>query len=242
MGSLSTAGVVTTTTVPSVHMTGDNDLATGPHPLTITTDDAVVLEAQWAPPVHKGDPLAAVVLAHPHPAHGGNMTSLVTSELFRSLPDHRCAVLRFNFRGVGESTGEHGGGEPERLDVSAAVAAMDGLVGDVPLVLAGWSFGADVSLAVVDDAITGWFAVAPPLRILAAEQLLAAHDQRPKHLAIPENDEFNPPEQCAPKVADWHNTTLEVVAGADHYLVGRTAKLTDALVGFAESLTWRNQS
>ncbi len=119
---------------------------------------------------------------------------------------------------------------------------MDGLVGDVPLVLAGWSFGADVSLAVVDDAITGWFAVAPPLRILSAEQLLAAHDQRPKHLAVPEHDEFNPPERCAPKVADWHNTTVEVMAGADHYLVGRTAKLTESLVGFAASLSWRNRA
>lgn len=223
-------------------MTADKDLTTGPRPLTIATDDGVALEAQWAPCDDGGDPLAAVVLAHPHPAHGGDMTSLVTSELFRSLPTQRCSVLRFNFRGVGASTGEHGGGEPERLDVSAAMAAMEGLVGDVPLVLAGWSFGADVSLAVVDDAITGWFAVAPPLRILSAEQLLAAHDQRPKHLAVPEHDEFNPPERCAPKVADWHNTTVEVVAGADHYLVGRTAKLTESLVGFAASLNWRNQA
>lgn len=241
MGSLSTAGVVTAMTVPSVDMTGDHDVTPGPHLLTLTTDDGVCLEAQWASSASDGDPVAAVVLAHPHPAHGGNMTSLVTSELFGSLPQRRCAVLRFNFRGVGASTGEHGGGEPERLDVSAAVAAMADLAGDVPLVLAGWSFGADVSLAVVDPAVTGWFAIAPPLRILTTEQLLAAHDQRPKHLAIPEHDEFNPPETCAPKVADWHNTTVEVMAGADHYLVGRTGKLTDALVGFAESLSWRNQ-
>jgi uncharacterized protein len=241
MGSLSAAGLVTVMTVPSVDMTGDNDLALGPHALTLTTDDGESLEAQWTPPAGNEAPVTAVVLAHPHPAHGGNMTSLVTSELFRTLPERGCAVLRFNFRGVGASTGEHGGGEPERLDVAAAVAAMAGLFPDVPLVMAGWSFGADVSLAVVDPAITGWFAVAPPLRILAADQLLAAHDQRPKHLAVPEHDEFNPPERCAPKVADWHNTTLDVVPGADHFLVGRTGQLTDALVGFAESLSWRNQ-
>ncbi len=228
-------------TVPSVDMTGDHDLIPGPHLLTLTTDDGLSLEAQWAPPASDGDPVAAVVLAHPHPAHGGNMTSLVTSELFGSLPGRRCAVLRFNFRGVGESTGDHGGGEPERSDVSAAVAAMAELNPGMPLVVAGWSFGADVSLAVDDAAITGWFAVAPPLRVLTTEQLVAAQDQRPKHLAIPEHDEFNPPETCAPKVADWHNTTLEVMAGADHYLVGKTGKLTDALVGFAESLSWRNQ-
>jgi uncharacterized protein len=257
MGSLSAAGVVTVMTVPSVHMTGDNDPTADSHALTLHTDDGVDLEAQWTPPSGGERPVAVVVLAHPHPAHGGNMTSLVTSELFRALPARGCGALRFNFRGVGASTGKHGGGEPERLDVAAAVAAAADLAiiaggtgntgdtgdtGDVALVVAGWSFGADVSLAVVDPAITGWFAVAPPLRILTTGQLLAAHDQRPKHLAVPENDEFNPPERCAPKVADWHHTTVEVIAGADHYLVGRTARLTDSLVGFAESLSWRNQA
>lgn len=164
------------------------------------------------------------------------MRSLVTSELFRALPDRGLDVLRFNFRGVGASGGHHEGGMAERDDVAAAVAFAAAMSPDAPLVLSGWSFGADVSLAVVDEAIAGWFAVAPPLRVLAADALVAAGDPRPKVLAVPEHDEFNPPDRCAPKVAGWTNTTLEVVAGADHFLVGRTGVLVDALVAFAGTL------
>lgn len=212
-------------------------MAGDPGPATLTTTDGITLEAEWAPATGSGDvPLAAVVLAHPHPAHGGDMRSLVTSELFRSLPDRGLDVLRFNFRGVGASSGHHEGGMAERADVAAAVAFAAATSPDVPLVLSGWSFGADVSLAVTDEAIAGWFAVAPPLRVLAADTLVAAGDPRPKVLAVPEHDEFNPPDRCVPIVAGWTNTTLEVVAGADHFLVGRTGVLVDALVAFAGDL------
>jgi len=211
--------------------------------LTLTTADGVALEAEWAtlPPSASG-PLAVVVLAHPHPAHGGDMRSLVTSELFRALPGRGVATLRFNFRGVGASGGHHEGGMAERADVAAAVAAAAGAAPDVPLVLSGWSFGADVSLAVVDPAVDGWFAVAPPLRILPGDAYLAADDPRPKVLAVPEHDEFNPPERCAPKVASWTNTTLEVVTGADHFLVGRTGHLVDQLVAFVHGLAGSDAS
>jgi len=164
------------------------------------------------------------------------MRSLVTSELFRTLPGRGVATLRFNFRGVGASSGQHEGGMAERADVAAAVSAAAAEAPGVPLVLSGWSFGADVSLGVVDAAVSGWFAVAPPLRILPSDAYLAGDDPRPKVLAVPEHDEFNPPDRCGPRVASWTNTTLEVIPGADHFLVGRTAALTDLLIGFAASL------
>jgi alpha/beta superfamily hydrolase len=228
-------------------------MARDPGPLALTTTDGITLEAEWAPatptPVGEvgevGDgragavtsgPPAVVVLAHPHPAHGGNMRSLVTSELFRTLPERGIPTLRFNFRGVGSSGGHHEGGVAERADVAAAVAAAAAEEPDLPLVLSGWSFGADVSLAVVDPAVDGWFAVAPPLRILPSDAYLAAADPRPKVLAVPEHDEFNPPARCGPKVAAWRATTVEVIAGADHFLVGRTAALADLLVAFAADL------
>lgn len=165
------------------------------------------------------------------------MRSLVTSELFRTLPDRGLATLRFNFRGVGSSEGHHEGGMAERADVTAAVAAAAAEAPGLPLVLSGWSFGADVSLAVVDPAVAGWFAVAPPLRVLPADAYVAADDPRPKVLAVPEHDEFNPPERCGPKVATWRSTSMEVIAGADHFLVGRTAALVDLLLAFATDLS-----
>lgn len=202
-------------------------------PLRLVTSDGIELEAEARVPAA---PTAAVVLAHPHPAHGGSMRSLVTSELFRELPAHGLAALRFNFRGVGASGGEHGGGRPERDDVLAAVHAWHERFPGLPLVLSGWSFGADVSASITDPAIAGWVLVAPPLRVLPADELAAGRDPRPKLLVVPEHDQFRPPDGAREQTADWVATTLEVIPGADHFLAGRTARAAELLVAFASTL------
>lgn len=202
-------------------------------PLTCRTSDGLDLEAEVAVP---GAARGAVVLAHPHPLHGGSMRSLVTSELFRALPAAGIAALRFNFRGVEGSEGTHGGGTAERHDVVAAIDRLTAETEATPLVLAGWSFGGDVSASVVDERLAGWFLIAPTLRILPADQLVVAHDARPKHLAVPEHDAFRPPDSARAATADWVNTTVEVVAGADHFLVGRTGQVAASLVAFVESV------
>lgn len=199
----------------------------------LTTADGLVLEAELCVP-HR--PVAAIVLAHPHPAQGGSMRSLVTSELFRTLPGRGLAALRFNFRGVEGSEGVHGDGADERLDLVAAVDAVDAELTALPIVVAGWSFGADVSLSVVDRRIDGWFAIAPPLRVLPLADLLAGTDPRPKVLAVPEHDQFCPPDAAAAATSDWTNTEIVIVPGADHFLVGRTDVLTERLVTFATHL------
>ena len=238
IGVLSAVGPFTVPTVPCEAVDGDIANSSQSPPdvldLRIETDDGILLEAELALPDR---PAAGVVLAHPHPAHGGSMRSLVTSELFAALPAAGIAVLRFNFRGVEGSGGEHGGGEPERSDVRAAVHTMAGRVPNVALVVSGWSFGADVSLAIDDPAIDGWFAIAPPLRILTPDLLVAAADPRPKVLAVPEHDQFNPPQSCAAAITGWANTRMEVVAGGDHFLVGRTRLVADWLATFATGLS-----
>ena len=206
----------------------------GPTPTTLTTADGLTLEAQWAVPAQ---PRARVVIAHPHPQHGGNMHSLVVSTLFTHLVDSGCAVLRFNFRGVGRSEGEHDFGEGEQLDVQAAVDALATVGnGQGPLVLAGWSFGADLALTCDAPELAGWFLVAPPLRVLSADRFKAAPDPRPKWLAVPERDQFNPPDQAQATVDDWPNAEVHPVGGADHFLVGRTNKLNEMIDEFLADL------
>jgi alpha/beta superfamily hydrolase len=205
--------------------------------LTLTTADGVQLEAE-ATIADGVDLRGAVVLAHPHPLHGGSMASLVTSELFRTLPGEGLAVLRFNFRGVGASTGTHDHGVGERLDIEAAIDALAGLTPARPLVLCGWSFGADVSLTVTDPRLAGWVLIAPPLRIRpAADYEAVGHDARPKLLIVPEHDEFRSPASATEETADWTATTVETVPGADHFLVGRTHVATRLVSTFAASLT-----
>ena len=165
------------------------------------------------------------------------MTALVTGALFKALSDSGLAVLRFNFRGVGASEGSHDEGRGERLDVLAAIDALTGeLPDEMPLLLAGWSFGADVALAVDHPAVAGWFAVAAPLRVVPPTEMAAADDPRPKVFAVAQHDQFRPPESLDEIVAGWPNTRAEVVAGADHFLVGRTDVVERLAVDFAGEL------
>jgi alpha/beta superfamily hydrolase len=214
-------------------MSDDSTSAAAIRAVTCTTADGLALEAELAVP---SNPAGAVVLAHPHPQQGGSMRSLVTSELFRSLPTSGIAALRFNFRGVEGSEGAYGGGVDERHDIVAAIDQLRAATSAEPLVLTGWSFGADVSATVTDERLAAWFLIAPPLRVLPAEAFAIAHDQRPKHLAVPEHDMFRPPDSARQATAHWVNTTIEVVAGADHFLVGRTAKVATSLSQFVERL------
>ena len=193
-------------------------------PVQLHTADGLTLEGELRVP---DGARAGAVLAHPHPLHGGNMRSIVIGALFAGLPAAGVAALRFNFRGVGASEGTHDEGRGERLDVVAALDTLAGTVGapGLPLVLAGWSFGADTSLAVDDERHAGWFAVAPPLR--HTDDVAAANDPRPKLLVVPARDQFRAPESAREVVASWTNTELTVVPGADHFLVGRTDRVVE---------------
>jgi len=203
-------------------------------PVRLKTSDGLTLEGELAVP---DDARAAAVLAHPHPQFGGNMRSIVIGALFEALPAAGVAALRFNFRGVEGSEGSYDDGHAERNDIVAAVDLLHPITEGLPLLLAGWSFGADTSLAVDDERATAWFAVAPPLR--RPDELVAAHDTRPKLLAIPEHDQFRSPDSAAPIVRDWDNTETRIVRGADHFLVGRTDKAAELCLEFLDGLSIR---
>jgi alpha/beta superfamily hydrolase len=199
--------------------------------MTLTTPDGVTLEAERAP-ARGGPTRAGMVLCHPHPRYGGTMRSIVISALFSALPDDGIECLRFNFRGVEGSGGDHEDGDGERIDVVTAVETLAaGLPGGVPLVLAGWSFGADMALSVHDPRVGAWLAIACPLH-LARDLDIVAADPRPKLLALAEHDEIRSPEEIRADVAGWTNTTIEVVRGASHFFVGATDRLVTLTVDY----------
>ncbi len=152
------------------------------------------------------------------------MRSLVISELFAALPALGISCLRFNFRGVGESDGTHDTGDAERLDVLAAAEAFADE--SSPLVILGWSFGADVTLSIDRSNVAGWIAIAPPLRY-GTDFATVGADLRPKLVVLAAHDEFRPAGEVAAITAGWTATTTETVAGASHFFVGRTDRLVD---------------
>ena len=90
------------------------------------------------------DPLFAAVVCHPHPLYGGTMHNKVVYRLARGLRRAGAVVLRFNFRGVGASEGEHANVIGEIEDARAALAWLRARYPAIPFALAGFSFGARV--------------------------------------------------------------------------------------------------
>ena len=93
-------------------------------------------------------PRGIALVCHPHPLFGGTNTNKVTQTLARTLARLGYVALRPNFRGVGESAGKHDDGRGESADMLVVLAAAKRRFGDLPVALAGFSFGADVQTRV----------------------------------------------------------------------------------------------
>lgn len=111
------------------------------------------------------------VIAHPHPLYGGTLDNKVVYMLARGALDAGAATLRFNFRGVGSSEGVHDEGEGEGDDLLKVVAHARAGWPDLPLAVAGFSFGAFVALSKAREAgARGVLTVAPPLMYVGTGQ------------------------------------------------------------------------
>lgn len=113
----------------------------------------------------KGEPVGAAVVCHPHPLGGGTMHNKVVYRAAAGLNDAGLVTLRFNFRGVGNSTGEHDDGDSERQDVRDAIDYMSGEFPELGMMLAGFSFGSRVGTEVGmnDDRINRLVSIGTPV-------------------------------------------------------------------------------
>jgi alpha/beta superfamily hydrolase len=165
------------------------------------------------------------VVCHPHPLYGGTRNDAVVAALSRALVQTGHRVLRFDFRGTGGSDGEQTSGRAERDDLRAAIEAVE--PGDGPLVVAGYSFGADIALSVDHPALARWIVVAPPLAIIDVDAMAAPTDPRPVHLLVGGHDQFKPADELTNAVATWSAADVHVFETADHFFGGYHGEITD---------------
>lgn len=107
---------------------------------------------------------ATAVLCHPHPQHGGTMRNKVVTIMERSLRELGLSTVRFNFRGVGESSGEFADGEGETEDLLAIIDWVRRVRPDDDLWLGGFSFGSYIALKASQDLpVRQLISIAPPV-------------------------------------------------------------------------------
>ena len=177
-------------------------------------------------------PRAAVVFGHPHPMHGGTMHTKAVYQGAKGLGRIGCAVLRFNFRGVGSSEGEFDQGEGEMADFRAALDFMAARYPGVPLWAAGFSFGSWVACetGADDPRVSVLIGIAPPVKRegYTWERTLAS--DKPKFFVQGDMDEL-----CALKdlwafYGKLHEPKeLVVIDGARHLFEGKTKEVGEAL-------------
>ena len=98
-----------------------------------------------------GEPKGVALVCHPHPLGQGTMHNKVVYRAAAGLLEAGLVTVRFNFRGVGASSGEHDDGDGEKTDVRDALNYLTGNYPNLPVTLAGFSFGSRVGTEVALD-------------------------------------------------------------------------------------------
>lgn len=185
---------------------------------------AGTLEAVWWP--QTAAPAVAAVVCHPHPLHGGTMDNKVVTTLARACRDAGWPVLRFNFRGVGGSQGQHDNGRGEVDDLLAALDWLQ-VQGVRAVWLGGFSFGAWVCAAAqarwpAGLALRQLVLVAPPVHYdgFAAVRLPAG-----SRVLLGDADEVVDPAAMAAWARAQAGVQLVVFSGVSHFFHGQLTVL-----------------
>lgn len=173
------------------------------------------------------------VICHPHPLYGGEMRNNVVEALVDGFRAAGFATLRFNFRGVGDSGGEHDQGNAEQDDVKSAVTYLLSRQAVKTVVVAGYSFGSFVGLkaGAADPRVHKLVGVALP--VASRDASFMASVTKPKLLITGDRDSHAPLDRIHNLAASMPEPkSLTVISGADHFFRGLEDEIASAAVRF----------
>jgi uncharacterized protein len=187
----------------------------------------------WTSPSAEG-PFVAVV-CHPHPLYGGTMHSKVVFQTAKALHSRGATVLRFNFRGVGQSEGAHDNGRGEQDDVRAAVDYLATEFPEKPVLLAGFSFGSSVGLRLgcSDERVGRLIGLGLPVDNV--DMSFLERCVKPKLIIQGGNDQFGSRPTLEALFATLPEPKeLAIVEGADHFFTGQLDAVAGAIEGWLD--------
>jgi len=176
----------------------------------------------------------AALVCHPHPLYGGTLHNKVVFHSMKALDGFGFPVLRFNFRGAGLSEGEHDNGRGEVDDVRAALDWLDREF-HLPLIFAGFSFGAAVGLraSCPDSRVKAVIGLGVPVAAIADriyEYGFLQTCSKPKLFVSGDHDQFGPRPQLERLVESAPEPKkLVMIEGADHFFEGHLHELRDTI-------------
>jgi len=188
------------------------------------------LEAVLWTPTGGATPALVAVVCHPHPLFGGTLHNKVVYQATKALDALAIPVLRFNFRGAGLSAGVHDRGQGERGDVKAALDFVAAEFPGVPLLLAGFSFGAWVGLrAGCEDARVSRL-VGLGIPVNSSDFSYLRQCNKPKLFVHGSNDEHGNIEKVRALIPTFAGSNhLAVVDGVDHFFAGKLGEVGRAI-------------
>lgn len=180
------------------------------------------------------DPVGCAVVCHPHPVHGGTMQNKVAHTLARSFVGAGFVALRFNFRGVGKSAGSFDEGRGEVDDVLHAVAWLRNSAPDLPLWLAGFSFGAAMAIrAAVSIPTDGLVSIAPAVSRFAVD--FETQPSCPWLIVQGDTDELVDIEETVAWVDGLDpGPELEIFRDTEHFFHGKLVQLRESVEAFVK--------
>lgn len=175
-----------------------------------------------------GEGESGVVICHPHPLMGGSMYNNVVEIIRDVFSDHGFSTLRFNFRGVGASTGSYDEGRGEKQDILSACEYMKSR-GVKKIILAGYSFGAWVGSRLLKDRpalIHSTIFVSPPQKYFDFDW--SGLENAVGFMVCGDSDPFCDADDLK-KNAEYIHAQMKVLPATDHFYAGREAQLAKCL-------------
>jgi uncharacterized protein len=182
----------------------------------------------WTAPA--ADPPLAALVCHPHPLYGGTMHNKVVYQAAKTLHLRNLPVLRFNFRGAGQSEGVHDRGIGEQDDVRAALNYLAAEFPRAPVLLAGFSFGSVVGLRVGcrDGRVSDLIGLGIPVDHSGLTYLRDC--AKPKLMIQGGKDQFGSRANVEALYATLPEPKrLVIIEGADHFFAGQLEKVRSAI-------------
>lgn len=180
-----------------------------------------------------------VLICHPHPQYGGNMYNNVVSGVFNKLVTNNISCIRFNFRGVGRSTGSHSDGTGELSDVHACINFLLNEKKSEKIILCGYSYGAVIGCSAVEfsEKIAGYISISFPWGFMGLKYKELSQTKKPKLFIQGDRDSVASYQHFDNNYNFYDDPkSKRIIKGADHFYGGFEEAVAEEALNFIRSL------